>query len=338
VSGRLLTFNCHEAWVHQLGRLGRPLDIVDGLPGRYTTRWDERMRPIPPGARLVSLEEVRRARPSYDGIVGHNLSDLLAIDLDAPRILVLHVTLEHRLAQAKLDGSVDELRRTIERYLAVAGGVAIAVTELKATSWGLSECAVVESAADPDEYLPWRGNVASGLRVANQIQSRRAYLGWDLHEAAFTGLPLRILGHNPDMPGVEPAAGWDDLKRQLASHRFFVHTAGLGLEDGFNMALMEALAAGMPVVGNRHPTSPVEHGVSGFLSDDPLALGSFAKRLLDDPALAQRMSRAAVDLARRRFSTASFVRGLEDALERARRRWEARKPSPGGRRSATSTA
>lgn len=324
MSGRLLTFNCHEAWVHQLGRLGRPLDIVDGLPGRYTSRWDERMRPVPGGARLVSLEQVRRERPSYDGIIGHNLSDLLAVDFEAPRVLVLHVTLEHRLSQAKLERPVDELRQTIERYLTVAGGVAIAVTEMKARSWRLSDCEVVESAADPAEYLPWRGDLEAGLRIANQIQSRRAYLGWDLHEAAFADVPLRILGHNPDMPGVEPAAGWDDLKVALSRHRFFVHTAGVALEDGFNMALMEALAAGVPVIGSQHPTSPIEHGVSGFLSDDPLALASFARHLIASPERAREMSVEARALSRRRFSTERFNRGLEDALARARARFESR--------------
>lgn len=324
MSGRLLTFNCHEAWVHQLGRLGRPLDIVDGLPGRYTDRWDARMRPVPAHARLVSLEEVRQDRARYDAIVGHNLSDLLAVDLAAPRILVLHVTLEHRLQQAGLAQPPGELRAAIERYLALKGGVAVAVTELKARSWGLADCAVVESAVDPDEYLPWCGDTAAGLRVANQITARREYLAWPLHEAAFGDLPVRIVGHNPDLPGVAPARDWDELKRLLAAHRFFVHTAGLGLEDGFNMALMEALAAGLPVVGNRHPTSPVEHGVSGFLADDPLALASFARRLLDDREGAEKMSRAARDLARRRFPVARFRGGFEDAIARARARFERR--------------
>jgi hypothetical protein len=324
-AGRLLTFNCHEAWVHQLARLARPLDIIDGLEGRYTDRWDERMRPVPPGASLVSLAQARSARRDYDCIIGHNLSDLMAIDLDAPRILVLHVTLEHRLAQSGLRAPPVELVQSIERYLALSGGCAIAVTERKAASWGLNECAVVESAADPDDYLPWRGDRPLGLRIANQIGARRAYLAWDLHEAAFAEVPVTVLGHNPDMVGVAPARDWQDLKVQLAAHRFFIHTASTTLEDGFNMALMEALAAGLPTVGNRHPTSPIEHGVSGFLSDDPLEIASYARRLLDDHALAARMSRAAQALARRRFPSAHFCAEMEAAIARAQRCFGARR-------------
>ena len=324
MSGRLLTFNCHEAWVHQLGRQGRPLDIIDGLPGRYTDRWDERMRPIPKGARLMTLAEARSNRESYDAIIGHNVSDLLALDFAAPRILVLHVTLEHRLQQTRAAPPADEIRATLNRYLEKSGSVAIAVTEMKAKSWRLTDCAVVESAADPVEYLEWTGDVASGLRIANQISSRLEYLAWPLHQAAFAQVPMRILGHNPDMPGVEPARDWEDLQVQLSRHRFFVHSAGIDLEDGFNMALMEALAAGVPVIGNRHPTSPIEHGISGFLSDDPLALASYARLLLSDRARAASMSEAARRLASTRFSVARFCAGIEDAIARARTRWSSR--------------
>ncbi len=323
MTDRLLTFNCHEAWVHQLGRLGRPLDIIDGLPGRYTNRWDERMRPIPSGARLLSLPEARAERGPYDCIIGHNMTDLLAVDFDAPRILVLHVTLEHRLQQSRTAPPAAEIRATLDRYLEKSGSVAIAVTEMKAQSWQLRDCAVVESAAEPREYVEWTGVEASGLRIANQISARREYLAWPLHEAAFAEVPVRVLGHNPDMPGVEPARDWDDLKAQLARHRFFIHTAALELEDGFNMALMEALAAGLPVIGNRHPTSPIEHGTSGFLSDDPLALASYAKLLLGDHARAATMSHAARRLASERFSVDRFCRGIEDAIARARRAFSA---------------
>ncbi|MSP24235.1 MAG: glycosyltransferase family 1 protein [Myxococcales bacterium] len=322
---RLLTFNCHEAWVHQLGALGRPLDIIDGLPGRYTSRWDERMRPVPAGARLVSVSDVLTGAVEYDAIIGHNLSDLLAVRaLEAPRVLVLHVTLEHRLEQAQFTRTPQELVRSIDEYLKLAGGVAVAVSDLKARSWGLAACSVVESAANVAEYLPWTGELEQGLRVANQIQARRKYLAWELHERAFAGVPLRIFGHNPDMPGVKPPASWAELKLQLSRHRFFVHTADPSLEDGFNMALMEALAAGLPVIGNRHPTSPVEDGVSGMLSDDPALLALYARRLLVDRPLAERMSTEARLLAERRFSPARFIAGMERAVLEARRRFEAR--------------
>jgi len=59
------------------------------------------------------------------------------------------------------------------------------------------------------------------------------------------------------------------------------------------MAALEAMAAGMPVLGNRHPTSSIEHGKSGFLSDNPYELQKYAMILLDDRDLAVKMGRQA---------------------------------------------
>lgn len=321
MTSRLLTFNCHEAWVHQLDALGVPFDVVDGLPGRYTRRWDERMRPRPKHGRLITRHEVEA---SYDAVIGHSLTDLLEVkDVRGPRLLVLHVTLDHRLSQVEGGPSREEVREGVARYLALVGGHVIAVTAHKRDTWGL-EADVVESFAEPDDYPPWTGEVARGLRVANQIQRRRAYLAWDLHEAAFRDVPMDIVGHNPDMPGVEPAAGWDDLKRRLSRHRFFVHTADPVLEDGFNMALMEALAAGIPVVGNAHPTSPLVDGVSALLSDDPLVLASHGRRLLADLELARAIGLAGQEVGRARFGRPRFVAAMRAALAEARRRWNSR--------------
>ena len=96
------------------------------------------------------------------------------------------------------------------------------------------------------------------------------------------------------------------VKELLQSHRFYIHTANPQLEDGYNMATVEAMAAGMPILGNRHPGSPVEHGVSGFLSDDPKELRKFALMLLQNRRLAAAMGQQARRTAIERFSTAKF--------------------------------
>ena len=72
------------------------------------------------------------------------------------------------------------------------------------------------------------------------------------------------------------------------------------------MATLEAMAAGMPVLGNRHPTSPVLHGISGFLSDDDDELLSYAKMLIADQDLAVRMGEEAYKIIVKRFSPSIF--------------------------------
>ena len=175
---------------------------------------------------------------AYDCIIAHNLTDLLDCKhLTAPRVLVVHSAYEGRLAAEGGEVPLDELRGTIRRYLKLMGGHAIAISKLKTGPDGFPSD-IVTNGVELDDYQTHSGEIAAGLRVVNQIVLKRAYLRWDLHEAAFGGLPIKIVGHNPDLAEVEPARDWDHLKALLASHRFFVHTADPRYED------KEAVAGG----------------------------------------------------------------------------------------------
>ena len=313
----LLVFNCHEAWVYQLGVLGFQLDIIVGLKGRYTAAWDEQMRPKPPHSRFIRLDEAVRSPTEYHCIIGHNISDLLDVKFrPEPRLLVIHSTLEGRHQEERSKVPPDQLRQMLHTYVDLVGAHVTAVSELKGRSWGFTED-IVPFYADPADYGPYSGHEASGLRVANFIDSKKQILLWDLHDKAFSGLPLRIVGHNPGWPGVQAARNWDQLKGCLQTHRFFVHTADPRLEDGYNMATLEAMAAGMPVLGNPHPTSPIESNVSGFLSDDPGELRASAVRLLEDRDLAVAMGRAArqriIDGFSKEIFRQRFLRSIETA-------------------------
>ena len=121
---------------------------------------------------------------------------------------------------------------------------------------------------------------------------------------------------------------WDHLKRILQAHRFHVHTADPVLEAGHNMATVEAMAAGLPVIGNRHPTSPIKHGISGFLSDDPEKLRHYAQMLLEDPGLARLMGQQARKTVAERFALTRFRHAFLRSIEITRRKWYTRKIDP----------
>jgi len=326
MNDRLVVFDCHEAWVYQLRTLPFPMDIVVGLRGREIDGWDDKMRPIPSNARLVRLEEVLRNPIPYRCIVAHNLTDLLdAKSLQGPRLLVVHETLDGALREQGSKISAQALREAFARYVRITSTHVVAVSKLKGRSWGFEDN-IAPLSADPADYLPWRGDVACGLRVANHIHRRPAILLWDFHNQAFDGLPVRLVGRNDDMPRVHPSTNWHELKETFSHHRFYIHTADPLLEDGYNMATLEAMAAGLPILGNCHPTSPVEHGVSGFLSNDPAELRSYALLLLADRNLARRMGQAAQEAVRKRFSTTLFQQNFLRSLELAVQKWEGRAP------------
>lgn len=322
----LLVFDCHEAWVHQLGAFARPMDVVVGLRGRHTDGWDENMRPIPANARLIRIEEALWNPQPYQCIVAHNLTDLLdAKRLDGPRLLVIHETLDGALREQGSGISAERFREAVAKFVRMTETHVVAVSKLKGRSWGFEED-IVPCSVDPSHYLPWKGDLACGLRVANHIHRRPHVLLWEFHRQVFDGLRVDVVGHNPDMPGVRPSTNWADLKETFSRHRFYVHTADPRLEDGYNMATLEAMAAGLPVLGNRHPTSPVEHGISGFLSDDPAELRGYALRLLADRELAARMGRAGRETVGQRFSSVRFKQDFMRSLEFARWKWQRRTP------------
>ena len=107
-------------------------------------------------------------------------------------------------------------------------------------------------------------------------------------------------GRRNDMPEVYAAL---DIK-VLAS-----------LEDSLPLAILEAMAAGLPVVATTTGGIPecVVDGVTGLLvpPGDPDALAAALVRLLADPALCHQYGRAGQELAARRFSPESHAEALE---------------------------
>jgi hypothetical protein len=313
---RLLTFNCHEAYVHLLGKLQHELSIIDGLPGRVTARWDERSRPLPSRARLIRLDEAFGA-PRHDVAIAHNLTDLLALrSLEVPKILVLHVNLEARVREEPGPHDVRVMQAQLREYLAAIGAVAVAVSETKARSWGQS-CPVIRPCADPDEYRGFEGTRPVALRVANQVMQRPERFAWSAHLAITHGHAAELVGHNPALTGVLPASSWDELKARYREHRAYVHTAGLGLDDGYNLGVVEAMVTGMPIVSLAGSDSPIVNDYSGYVSDDVAYLNARLGALLADRDLAMTMGARARTCAIELFSVSRFVKAWQAALDLA---------------------
>jgi glycosyltransferase involved in cell wall biosynthesis len=91
-----------------------------------------------------------------------------------------------------------------------------------------------------------------------------------------------------------------------------------GQMEGIPVALMEAMAAGVPVVATRLSGIPelVVDGETGLLvpERDPAALADGMERLAGDPALGARLAAAARDAVAERFDRARNVAALEALL------------------------
>jgi hypothetical protein len=313
---RILTFNCHEAYVHLLGKLGHTMDIIDGLPGRHTARWDERSRPVPAKARLIRLEEALGSA-RYDVAIAHNITDLLALrSLSLPKILVFHVNLEARVREEPGKHDLMLMRRQVADYLAAISAVSVAVSETKARSWGQA-CPVIRPCADPEEYSGFVGTRPVALRVANHVLQRQDRFEWAAHLAITRGHAAELVGNNPTLEGALPASSWEDLRLRYREHRVYVHSAGRGLDDGYNLGVVEAMTTGMPIVSLAGSESPVVDGYSGYVSEDVGYLNQRLGALLADRELAIELGGRARNAALELFAVSRFVNGWHAAIELA---------------------
>jgi glycosyltransferase involved in cell wall biosynthesis len=271
---------------------------------------------VPARARLIRLEDAL-ASPRHDVAIAHNLTDLLALRaLELPKILVLHVNLEARVREEPGSHDLGVMRQQVSEYLSAIGGVAVAVSEAKAKSWG-QQCPVIRPCADPDEYGGFEGTRPVALRVANQVMQRQERLAWSAHLAITRGHAAQLIGHNPTLDGVQPAGSWQELKAIYREHRAYVHSAGAGLDDGYNLGLVEAMVTGMPVVSLAGSESPVVDGYSGYVSDDVGYLNARLGVLLADRELALELGGRARRTAAELFSVSRFVLAWRAALELA---------------------
>jgi glycosyltransferase involved in cell wall biosynthesis/cellulose synthase/poly-beta-1,6-N-acetylglucosamine synthase-like glycosyltransferase len=110
----------------------------------------------------------------------------------------------------------------------------------------------------------------------------------------------------------------EDVRAVLAEAQLFVQSS---LSEGISLTLLEAMAAGVPIVATRVGGTPevVDHGVTGLLvaPSDPKWLAAAMLTILNDRALAQRMSEAARARAERYFNVRLMAASYESLYEEA---------------------
>lgn len=124
-------------------------------------------------------------------------------------------------------------------------------------------------------------------------------------ESAGLAGAVKVLGHVDDMPALLAAADAAVLPSRL---------------EGVPLALLEAMAAGLPVVATRvgGVTEAVEDGVTGLLvaPRDPGALGLAVGEVLAERAWSRGLGRAGQRAAREKFRAVNSVRLLEGTYAR----------------------
>jgi hypothetical protein len=137
----------------------------------------------------------------------------------------------------------------------------VSISPMKAASWKAAgyqgDIRTITPYAPASEYETWQGNEPRVLTVANNL--RRDLFDAETWTEATKGLDVTLVGEgNEDLPGaIGPARDWEHLKSLYRSHRVYLSVNRWPHEDGYNLSLLEAMAAGMPVVGLQNPTTPL---------------------------------------------------------------------------------
>ena len=139
-------------------------------------------------------------------------------------------------------------------------------------------------------------NVACTLRAFRRIQDRYADASLTLVGAGSQAASLRALASKLALRNVTwvGAVAPEEIARYYADADIYVQTPSI---DNMPGSIVEAFASGLPVVATDVGGVPamLTHGVHGLLApdDDDRSVAEHVLRLLDDPALARRLTTAA---------------------------------------------
>ncbi|REF01078.1 glycosyltransferase [Thermomonospora umbrina] len=199
------------------------------------------------------------------------------------------------------------------------------VTHFNRLFWdcGTTPARVVEhGVVDPGPR--WTGEIAHAAVVVNEPLRRGRYVGTDLLPSVSAGTPLDIFGMGvtalPGRLGVPAARAYEDLPQsrmheELALRRAYLHPVRW---TSLGLSLLEAMHLSMPVVALA--TTEVVEAVppgAGFVSTDPDVLARALRRLMNDPAEAAEVGKAAREAALERYGLGRFLDEWERVLAEA---------------------
>jgi glycosyltransferase involved in cell wall biosynthesis len=231
-------------------------------------------------------------------------------EIALPKTFLVHGTLSGRMLQDR--SSIDRTTyiKNLPLLLAAHGARVVYISELKRKDWGLPG-EIIRPAVDIRQYGGYRGDIRGVLQVCNNLKARGAMMGWKTYQTVCRDLPNLVLGENGNLPSSRVTKNWDDLKEQLRSFRVYLYTPAYPYEDGYNLALLEAMATGMPVATLQNNTSPIRDGSEGVVGSSAEDLREKILSLLDNPKAAIAMGEAARATVEREFAVSAFSEAWE---------------------------
>ncbi len=314
----ILTFNWHTAYLSLLVQLDHHFDVApNNKEGAPPVPWHESMRPLRPNISPITTQQALdrlRRKNYYDLVLAHNAMDLVFVkEFPLPKIMVFHSKLSSDAVISNKRDIIPSYRQMIREL--ISGVHCIFISQTKRYDWDLPG-EIILPGIDISLYGGYTGKTARVLRVGNQINLRDLTSGYSIQEKILHNIPSITIGDNPNLPDARPSRDWEDMKQAYRENRLFLCTNVPPWEDGYNLAMLEAMATGMPVVSLANPVSLITDGIDGFIADDVGGLRHRVEQLLGDVDMAKSIGTEGKRTVERLFPMTRFLEKWEKAIQR----------------------
>ena len=168
-------------------------------------------------------------------------------------------------------------------------------------SYGLSGT-VIEPGIDVNDFIFSRNVEGAGLVVGNGLE--RNHFRLDLIKELFYQGKIIIVGENPSL-NTKSACCFNALKENYNNASVFVNLL-TPPEAPYNLATLEAIFSGLPVLSVTHPEGWFVHGYNSLLFSSEAELSLALRKLKEEPDLAEKIVSNNYDYVIKRFSIDRF--------------------------------
>ena len=310
----ILTVNWHTAYLYNLSQTGHHWSVLN--------EWQDFNRPLPPNFQLTDWASARRNFAEFDLAIGHSIwIDVFrilpyCIRYHKPYIQVIH---GRRCRGGYSKSRLRKLAKLLYARLILKNLVrwgrmrVVFISPYAASDWGL-EGTAIDQGINLAELGPYQGTEPSLLTVGNTLH--REHFAFDELMEIRKQVPVKIVGVNPNIPDCHPSKNWEELRLFYCRNRAYLNLTREP-EDGHNLAVLEAMGSGMPVISLKHRSTPIRNRENGFLVENVPEAIERAKQLLADHELARKLGRCARETVERKFSLEVFRERWNDLMSRS---------------------
>ncbi len=307
---RVLTCITHESWQSNLAHTNCEFYL---LPGPHIkTYWNTSFRPIPSNTHILPSEHI----PNYlefDVVLSQTRFSQYSILAPLAKRMGLNlVTIEHTNSmpfwQPEQKARLREMSGLIDVF--------ISPDTVKEWGWTEENSRVILHGMDGELFHPKeiKNKQPHILSIANDFANRNFLLGFDTWKEVVKDLPVKLYGETEGLS--RPAKDVNELISFYQQATCFLSTTVL---SPLPSVVLESMCCELPVIStdNNLLSSVINHGVNGFLSNDPRQLREYCKLLLNDDKLADQMGKAARQTILEKFSLSKFVDSWNNVFQEA---------------------